>query len=66
MLDSADVEVDRTKRHDLYIKVQETVNREAPWIFLWLPQDIYGVSKRVKGWQPSADSRINLHRASVD
>lgn len=66
MLDSADVEVDRAKRHDLYIKIQETVNREAPWIFLWLPQEIYGVSKRVRGWQPSADSRINLHRASVD
>jgi hypothetical protein len=21
------------------------------------------VSNRVKGWQPSADSRVNLHRA---
>jgi peptide/nickel transport system substrate-binding protein len=66
MLDTADVEVDRDKRRGLYMKVQETVNREAPWIFLWLPQEIYGVSKRVKGWQPSADSRINLHRASVE
>ncbi len=29
------------------------VNADAPWVFLWLPQDIYGVSKRVSGWSPA-------------
>ena len=38
----------------------------ASALFLWLPQDLYGVSKRLKGWAPSADARINLHDASVD
>ena len=42
------------------------MNADAPWVFLWLPQDLYGVSKRLKGWKPQADSRINLHDASVD
>jgi peptide/nickel transport system substrate-binding protein len=65
LLDAANVELDQTKRADLYKKAQTIVNKDAPWIFLWLPQDIYGVSKRVSGWEPSADSRINLHDACV-
>jgi peptide/nickel transport system substrate-binding protein len=65
LLDAANTEIDQTKRADLYKKAQALVNADAPWVFLWLPQDIYGVSKRVTGWQPSADSRINLHRACV-
>jgi len=65
LLDDAEVEVDREKRRGMYLKAQELINADAPWIFLWLPQDIYGVSKRLSGWQPSADSRINLHDAAV-
>jgi peptide/nickel transport system substrate-binding protein len=65
LLDAANVEVDPKKRADMYKKAQAIVNKDAPWIFLWLPQDIYGVSKRVSGWEPSADSRINLHDACV-
>ncbi|WP_201274114.1 ABC transporter substrate-binding protein [Microvirga brassicacearum] len=62
LLDSANVELDQAKRADLYKKAQAIVNSEAPWIFMWLPQDLYGVSKRVSGWEPSADSRINSSR----
>jgi peptide/nickel transport system substrate-binding protein len=65
LLDAANVEVDTNKRADMYKKAQVIVNKDAPWIFLWLPQDIYGVSQRVSGWEPSADSRINLHDACV-
>ncbi len=66
LLDAAETEIDRDKRKALYFHVQEMVNSDAPWIFLWLPQDIYGVARRVHNWQPSADSRINLHRATVE
>jgi peptide/nickel transport system substrate-binding protein len=65
LLDAANVELDQAKRADLYKKAQVIVNKDAPWIFLWLPQDLYGVSKRVSGWEPSADSKINLHDACV-
>lgn len=65
LLDAANVELDQTKRADLYKQAQVLVNKDAPWMFLWLPQDLYGVSKRVSGWEPSADSRINLHDACV-
>lgn len=66
LLDAAETEADPAKRAEMYKEAQVVVNAQAPWIFLWLPQDLYGVSKRLKGWSPSADSRINLHDASVD
>ena len=46
--------LDPAKRAEMYKTAQAMVNADAPWIFLWLPQDIYGVSKRLSGWQPSA------------
>lgn len=65
LLSAASTEIDPAKRADLFVKAQKQVNADAPWIFLWVPEDVYGVSKRLKGWQPSADSRVNLHRAYI-
>lgn len=65
LLSAASTETDAAKRADLFVKAQKQVNADAPWIFLWVPEDVYGVSKRLKGWQPSADSRVNLHRAYI-
>jgi peptide/nickel transport system substrate-binding protein len=66
LLSAASTETNPVKRADLFSKAQRQVNADAPWIFLWVPQDVYGVSKRLKGWQPSADSRVNLHRAYLE
>jgi len=65
LLDAAETEADQEKRAAMYRRAQAIVTEEAPWIFLWLPQDIYGVSRRVQNWRPQADSRINLHRVRV-
>ncbi|MCB9945865.1 MAG: ABC transporter substrate-binding protein [Geminicoccaceae bacterium] len=66
LLTAASTETDADKRMQLYIQAQDLVQKDVPMVFLWVPQDVYGVSKRVSGWQPSADSRINLHDACVD
>jgi len=66
LLDQGAVELDPAKRAGLYQKAEAIVNADLPYIYLWVPKDIYGVSKRVKGWKPSADSRINLHDACVE
>ncbi len=66
LLDAADVEIDQDKRKAAYFRVQDIVTAEAPWIFLYLPKDIYGVSKRVHDWKPQPDGKINLLRARVD
>ncbi len=66
LLDQAEVETDQDKRRALYQRVQEIVHNDAPWVFLWLPQDVYGVSKRLHGFKPSADGKIYLSRVTVD
>jgi len=66
LLDQGAIELDPAKRAALYQKAEAIVNADLPYIYLWVPKDIYGVSKRLKGWKPSADSRINLHDACVE
>ena len=65
LLTAAGTESDSTTRADLYAQAQALVQEDAPMVFLWVPQDVYGVSKQVTGWQPSSDSRINLHDACL-
>jgi peptide/nickel transport system substrate-binding protein len=65
LLDAAGAELDRTKRASLYAQAEALVNQDLPFVYLWVAQDLYGVSNRVTGWQPSADSRINLHDACL-
>ncbi|MDQ7858197.1 MAG: ABC transporter substrate-binding protein [Armatimonadota bacterium] len=52
---------DAARRREAYFKVQEILFREAPWIFGYFRQDIHGASTLVENWEPSMDSRINLH-----
>jgi peptide/nickel transport system substrate-binding protein len=58
-------ETDTAKRAALYQQAQTIVNRDAPWIFLWLPQDLYGVSARLTGWAPAASGWLNLRDSCV-
>jgi peptide/nickel transport system substrate-binding protein len=66
LLDAAAVELDVEKRRAMYREAELMINADQPYVYLWVPKDIYGVSKRVTGWQPSADSRINLHDACLN
>lgn len=66
LLDQASVELDFARRAELYHEAQDIIAADLPYVYLWLPQDIYGVSARLSGWKPSPDSRINLHDACVN
>ena len=66
LLDEAGVELDRERRAELYQEAEALAAADAPYVYLWVPQDIYGVSTRLSGWSPSPDSRINLHNACLD
>lgn len=66
LLDAANVETDRAKRADLYAQAEAIVNADLPKLYLWVAQDLYGVSTKLSGWQPSSDSRINLHDACLN
>jgi peptide/nickel transport system substrate-binding protein len=65
LLDAAETETDRAKRAALYQQAQLIIHNDAPWVFLWLPQEIYGVSRRLKGFTPSPSGMIDLSRASI-
>ncbi len=65
LLDQAETETDEAKRRAIYLRVQQIVHDDAPWVFLWLPQDVYGVSKQLQGFKPSADGKIYLLRVSA-
>lgn len=65
LLDTAAVELDRAARAELYRRAEAIVNRDLPYVYLWVQKDIYGISKRVTGWQARPDGRISLHDACL-
>lgn len=65
LLTAADTEPDQAKRSEYYQKAQAIVREEAPLLFLWLPQDVYGASRRLVDWQPSPRGIVKLHRAAL-
>ena len=66
LLDTAAVELDRAARAELYRRAEAIVNRDVPYVYLWVKKDIYGISKRVTGWQARPDGRISLHDACLE
>ena len=66
LLDGAGAEADQDARSQMYQDAQVIVNDEAPLVFLWLPQDIYGASTRLQGWMPSGRGIIKLHDAYLE
>ena len=65
LLSAADSEPDQAKRSEYYQKAQAIIREEAPLLFLWLPQDVYGASRRLVDWQPSPRGIVKLHRAAL-
>ena len=66
LLDAANAETDRAARAQMYADAEAIVNRDLPKVYLWVAQDLYGVSTNLSGWRPSSDSRINLHDACLN
>ncbi|BAS27272.1 peptide ABC transporter substrate-binding protein [Limnochorda pilosa] len=54
---------DQEARQDAYREMQAIVHEDAPMLFGWVAQDLYAVNRRIENWEPSPDSRINLHDA---
>jgi peptide/nickel transport system substrate-binding protein len=66
LLSAADTETDIEARSRMYQDAQAIIHDEAPLLYLWLPQDVYGASTRLGGWQPSPRGIIKLHRAYIE
>jgi len=56
---------DPAERQRIYDEAQEIIYREAPAVFLVLPEEIEAASMRLQNWEPASDGRINLHDVCV-
>lgn len=43
---------DRAKRKQVYTQIAKILNEEMPWIYLWSPNSISGLNKRLQGFKP--------------
>ncbi len=56
-----EVTADPIERQRIYDQAQQIIYKEAPAVFLILPEEIEAASVRLENWEPASDSRINLH-----
>lgn len=66
LFDAASSTTDQNQAQQDYQKAQQILFRDAPWIFGYYRDAIEASSVKVHGYQPSTDSRINLHKVSYD
>lgn len=55
---------DPVKRQETIVQIQRELYDLAPWIFMWVQHDTWGVSKRAE-FTPNPDQRIRLFEAKV-
>jgi peptide/nickel transport system substrate-binding protein len=55
--------VDADERRELMYEIQEIVQRECPWVFLWHQVDFYGAAEGLD-WEARADERIWIAESS--
>lgn len=57
LIKEADRTFDADKRKQLYGRIAEIVHEDAPWLFLFAPKSIWGVSKALK-WEAQPDDMV--------
>ncbi|HZQ07247.1 MAG TPA: ABC transporter substrate-binding protein [Anaerolineae bacterium] len=57
--------LDPAARAKTYQQLGQLLYDDPIGIYLWLPQNLYGVGKRVQGWQPHPNSFIIVSNTSV-
>lgn len=57
LIKESDQEFDAGKRKQLYDRIAQIVHDDAPWLFLYAPKSIWGVSKTLK-WEAQADDML--------
>ncbi len=63
-VDDAAAMTDPVKRQETFVQIQRELYDLAPWIFMWVQHDTWGISKRVD-FTPNPDQRIRLFEARV-
>ncbi|MFY9187144.1 MAG: ABC transporter substrate-binding protein [Bacillota bacterium] len=56
---------DQEQRKEAYFKAQRIIYDDAPWIFGYMLKETEAARVEITNWQPSMDSRINLHDVGI-
>lgn len=64
LLDKAARTLDGNARRVAYRQIQEVVHTDAPWIFGYSMQEIYGIRRRLHGWRPRPDGWLLMRDVS--
>lgn len=62
----AESTLDPAARLELFKQISQIAYDDPPYAYLFAPDDLYGVSTRVKGWVPRPDQGIDLTGVSLD
>ena len=57
--------MDQKKRYEVAHKIQWMIHDEAPMIFLYNLENVYGVSKKVDGFKARADDHMDLWKVTL-
>lgn len=63
LIDLMNNSVDPEVRRRAAYQMQWIVYDDAPMVFEYVAQELYAKNRRLQGWEPIPDSRINLHDA---
>lgn len=66
LIDDGGREMDRDKRAGIYRAASALIREEAPVAFLYRGVDIYGTTKRLKGFRPGGDQRISFYPVTLE
>ena len=65
LLDDAVATSDLDARAAIYAQIAQIINEDVPTIFLWSPNSIYGMSKRLQGFEPPSYASSLLWNAEA-
>ncbi len=65
MIDRANRTLDRAEREKLFKQVNQQVQQDAPWLFLYAQQDTYGLRSRLQGFEARPDPYIIVSNWSL-
>lgn len=64
-MEKALTSIDEATRKEAYFKAQDILYEDVPWVFGYFRQEVEAAAAGIGNWQPSMDSRINLHDVTL-
>lgn len=53
LITDASSELDTDKRRELYQQLNQVLHDDAPWVYMWNPEDIYAIKDDIQGFSPT-------------